>query len=97
MVLTKQNAPTPTTVVPHITPASGDAVYVVALLDAENNPISYLTQIVDQSNVTVGMGQRLQLALTLAWKFTDEESAQREATAFSSVSGNPHLTVIPHP
>jgi hypothetical protein len=103
MPLTTQNSPTPTSVAPspYIAPGAseegqGETVYVVALLDSEGKPVSYLTEIVDQSTPS-GWGQRLQPDVALAWKFTDKKSAEQEATAFSSVSGNPHLQVIPLP
>jgi hypothetical protein len=106
MALTRQNVPTSTSVAKaYIAPGAsevttpdeegqGETVYVVAELDSDGKPVSYLPALAAREfgpDVTY----RLTPDLALAWPFPeDRDSAQDQADRFNSAPGNPHLTVI---
>ena len=60
--------------------------YVLALLDPNGNPRTYLTQIVDQSYGP--WGYRLDPDLSLAWTFPDRRGAQEKADELNSTPAN---------
>lgn len=66
--------------------------YVVAELDPDGNPISYLRGLAVKE-FGPELTYRLTPDQTQAWRFRDRESAQVQADRFNSSSANPHLTV----
>jgi hypothetical protein len=70
--------------------------YVIAELDEDGKPVSYLNAIAAEE-FAPDPTYRLTAELGHAWKSHDAKNAQKHADAFNSDGRNPHLTVIERP